>query len=198
MKYISEKELRKLESNVLSGNIKLCAIKTPGFGPVRKDFIRDLSDFTGAEIINIQPGKQYSPSCLGKLKSCIITKNNSLLIKHEDINVDEIVENLTELSKNKELTNYDKEIINKRIENLTANTASSYLSLRSFISISEPPPTLIIEALAVKFSIRLLIISLSESITLFSFTFDSDNSFYKVYSCNCPLFERYPNLCVLK
>jgi len=121
--YISEKELRKLESNVLSGNIKLCAIKTPGFGPVRKDFIRDLSDFTGAEIINIQPGKQYSPSCLGKLKSCIITKNNSLLIKHEDINVDEIVENLTELSKNKELTNYDKEIINKRIENLTAKAS---------------------------------------------------------------------------
>lgn len=121
--YISEKELRKLESNVLSGNIKLCAIKTPGFGPVRKDFIRDLSDFTGAEIINVQPGKQYSPSCLGRLKSCTITKNNSLLIKHEDINVNEIVENLTELSKNKELTTYDVEIINKRIENLTAKAS---------------------------------------------------------------------------
>lgn len=121
--YVSEKELRKLESNVMSGNIKLCVIKTPGFGPIRKDFIRDLSDFTGAEIVNVQPGKQYSLSCLGKLKSCTITKNNSLLIKHEDINVDEIVEGLTELSKNKELTNYDVEIINKRIENLTAKAS---------------------------------------------------------------------------
>jgi chaperonin GroEL len=121
--YVSEKELRKLESNVMSGNIKLCVIKTPGFGPIRKDFIRDLSDFTGAEMINVHPGKQYSPSCLGKLKSCTITKNNSLLIKHDDINVSEIVEGLTELSKNKELTDYDREIINKRVENLTAKAS---------------------------------------------------------------------------
>jgi chaperonin GroEL len=121
--YTSEKELRKLESNVLGGNIKLCVIKTPGFGPVRKDYIRDLSDFTGAEIITVQPNKKYLPSCLGRLKSSKITKNNSLLIKHEDINVDEIVENLTELSKNKELTSYDIEIINKRINNLTAKAS---------------------------------------------------------------------------
>lgn len=121
--YISEKELRKLESQVLSGNIKLCIIKTPGFGPVRKDFIRDLSDFTGAEIINIQSNKQYSPACLGKLKSCTITKNNSLLIKHEEVNINEIVENLTALSKNKELTKYDVEIINKRIQNLSAKAS---------------------------------------------------------------------------
>lgn len=121
--YISEKELRKLESQVLSGNIKLCIIKTPGFGPVRKDFIRDLSDFTGAEIINIQSNKQYSPACLGKLKSCTITKNNSLLIKHEEVNINEIVENLTILSKNKELTKYDVEIINKRIQNLSAKAS---------------------------------------------------------------------------
>ena len=121
--YISEKELRKLESQVLSGNIKLCIIKTPGFGPIRKDFIRDLSDFTGAEIINIQSNKQYSPACLGKLKSCTITKNNSLLIKHEEVNINEIVENLTALSKNKELTKYDVEIINKRIQNLSAKAS---------------------------------------------------------------------------
>lgn len=121
--YISEKELRKLESNVLSGNIKLCVIKTPGFGPIRKDFIRDLSDFTGADIINVQPGKQYSPLCLGRLKSCTITKNNSLLIKHDEINVDEIVNNLKTLSENKELTSYDVDVINKRIENLTAKAS---------------------------------------------------------------------------
>jgi len=121
--YISEKELRKLESNVLSGNIKLCVIKTPGFGPIRKDFIRDLSDFTGADIINVQPGKQYSPLCLGRLKSCTITKNNSLLIKHDEINVNEIVNNLKTLSENKELTDYDIEVINKRIENLTAKAS---------------------------------------------------------------------------
>ncbi len=123
--HINEKSLHMLESQVLSGNIKLCIIKTPGFGPVRKDYLRDLSDFTGADIIQPQLSKnyQYQLTTLGKLKSCSITKNNSLLIKHEDVNVNEIVENLTELSKNKELTKYDVEIINKRIENLTAKAS---------------------------------------------------------------------------
>lgn len=121
--YISEKELRKLESHVLNKVIKLCVIKTPGFGSVRKDFLRDLSDFTGAEIINLQPNKQYSITCLGRLQSCKITKNNSLLIKHESINVDEIVDMLKELSKNKELTKYDVEVIYKRVNNLTARAS---------------------------------------------------------------------------
>jgi chaperonin GroEL len=112
-----------LESQVLSGNIKLCVIKTPGFGPARKDYIRDLSDFTGADIIQPQSGKQYSPTALGKLKSCSITKNNSLLIKHEDVNVDEIVENLIDLSKIKGLTKYDVEVLEKRIQNLTAKAS---------------------------------------------------------------------------
>ncbi len=120
--HISEKELRKLESNVLSGNIKLCVIKTPGFGPARKDFIRDLSDFTGADIITSFT-KPLLISNFGKLESCKIGKNNSLLIKHEDINVGEIVDNLSELAKSKELTEYDVNIVKKRIENLTAKVA---------------------------------------------------------------------------
>jgi chaperonin GroEL len=118
---VSEKELRKLESNVLSGNIKLCVIKTPGFGPIRKDFLRDISDFTGAEIITVI--NKATTNSFGKLKSCKITKNNSLLIKHDDVDVADIIENLTELSKSKELTKHDVEIINKRVENLTAKVA---------------------------------------------------------------------------
>lgn len=121
--HVNEKSLRMLESQVLSGNIKLCIIKTPGFGPARKDYIRDLSDFTGADIIQPQSSKQYSPTALGKLKSCTITKNNSLLIKHEDVNVDEIVENLIDLSKIKGLTKYDVEVLEKRIQNLTAKAS---------------------------------------------------------------------------
>ena len=132
---ISEKELRKLESNVLSGNIQLCVIKTPGFGPVRKDFLRDLSDFTDAEIItNLN---KLTLNNIGKLQSCKITKNNSLLIKHDDVNVNEVIDNLTELSKSKELTKHDIEIIDKRIENLTAKIAVIKVGGGSEIEVKE-------------------------------------------------------------
>jgi chaperonin GroEL len=132
---ITEKELRKLESNVLSGNIQLCVIKTPGFGPVRKDFLRDLSDFTGSIIVtNI---KTIHTGVFGNLQSCKITKNNSLLIKHDDVDVADIIENLTELSKSKELTKHDVEIINKRIENLTAKVALIKVGGGSEIEVKE-------------------------------------------------------------
>lgn len=132
---IVEKELRKLESNVLSGNIQLCVIKTPGFGPVRKDFLRDISDFTDAEIVtNIN---KLTFNTFGKLKSCKITKNNSLLIKHDNVNVEEIIDNLTELSKSKELTKHDVDIVNKRIENLTAKVAVIKVGGGSEIEVKE-------------------------------------------------------------
>lgn len=124
VEHISEKEMRKLETNVLSGNINLCAIKAPGFGPVRKEFLRDLSDFTGAEIVSLTPNKQVPLTCLGKLDSCKISKNSSLLIKHEDVNVDDIVLNLKEMLYNvQDLTVSDKDLLNKRIENLTAKVS---------------------------------------------------------------------------
>jgi chaperonin GroEL len=123
VEHIAEKELRKLESNVMSGNINLCAIKTPGFGPVRKDYLRDLSDFTGAQIVSLMPNKQVSIKALGELESCTITKNHSTLIKHPDINVDDIVTNLDGFRDCEELTDYDRTIIDKRIEHLTGRAS---------------------------------------------------------------------------
>jgi len=138
VEYISEKEMRKLESNVMSGNINLCAIKTPGFGPVRKDFLRDISDFTGAEIVSITPNKQVSYKALGKLESCTISKNHSLLIKHEDIDVDDIVSSLTTMANEViDLTDYDKDIIIKRVEMLTGKASIIRVGGRSEIEMRE-------------------------------------------------------------
>jgi chaperonin GroEL len=135
--HVSEKEMRKLETNVMSGNINLCVIKTPGFGPVRKDFLRDISDFTGAEIVSLAQGKAAHSNCLGKLESCTITKNHSLLVKHEDINVDEIVNGIKGLSDLPDLSDYDKNLLNKRIENLTAKATLIRVGGKSEIEMKE-------------------------------------------------------------
>lgn len=114
--------LRLLETNVLSFGIKLCVIKTPGFGPTRKDYLRDLSDFTEATIIT-DLTKEITEKSLGKLESCNISKNKSLLIKHQDINIDEILNNLNSFLKLKELEQYEKDILLKRIEMLSAKVS---------------------------------------------------------------------------
>lgn len=120
--HVHEQALRKLESLVLSGNLNLCIIKTPGVGKHRRDLLRDLSDFTGATVIT-DFNKTYNDKILGQLKSCAITKNNSILVKHPDIEIEEFIDVLKELSASKDLESYDKELVLQRIEHLTGKVS---------------------------------------------------------------------------
>lgn len=132
--HIFDKELRKLEAHSLSGNINICVIKTPGFGQFRKDVLRDLSDFTGADVIS-NPKTPVTLKSLGKLKSIKVSKNNSLLVKHESIDVTSLIEDLKELSK--QLKDTDKEYVEKRIEQLTGKIAVIYVGGGSEIEMKE-------------------------------------------------------------
>ena len=114
---IHEQVLRKLESFVLSTGIKIVVIKTPGYSKHRKDLLDDLANFTGATVIK-DFTKQYTNGILGRLKSCKISKNNSVLVKHEDINIDSKILSLKEQLTSSDLTDYDKELLTQRIEKL--------------------------------------------------------------------------------
>jgi chaperonin GroEL len=114
---IHEQALRKLETFVLSQSLPICVIKSPGFSKHRKDLLQDLCDFTGATLIT-KLSKIYNTDVLGKLQSCKISKNNSILVKDDNIDITDKLEVLNELSKNTELTEYDKDLIKQRIEYL--------------------------------------------------------------------------------
>lgn len=120
---ISERVLRLLESNALSKNLNVCAIKTPGFGQHRKDLIRDLSDFTGATIVKTEIKKNHRFEVLGKLSSCKINKNESILVKHESIDIEDVINSLKEFSETSGLSSQDKELIKSRHENLSAKVS---------------------------------------------------------------------------
>lgn len=133
---VSEQILRLLESNVLNGSLKCCVIKTPGFGQHRKDLIRDIADLTGSDIIYNLSNK-YNTNILGRLKSCKITKTNSILIKHNDINIEDLLKSLDELRKSKNLPLHDLDLINKRYENLNGKIATIKVGGKSEIEMKE-------------------------------------------------------------
>ena len=114
---IHEQALRKLETFVLSQSLPICVIKSPGFSKHRKDLLQDLCDFTGSTLIT-DLSKIYNTDVLGKLQSCKISKNNSILVKDDNIDITDKLEVLNELFKNTELTEYDKDLIKQRIEYL--------------------------------------------------------------------------------
>ena len=119
---LSENLLRLLESNVLSGSLKLCVIKSPGFSQYRKDLLRDIADFTGADLIN-NLNKQYTIESFGKLKSLKVTKNNSILVKDQELDISEYIDDLKALSELKDLTKQDKELVEQRVSNLTGKVS---------------------------------------------------------------------------
>lgn len=115
---ISEQVLKILETNVINDAIKLCVIKSPGFGQHRKDLLRDICDFTGSVLI--QDSKEYTSTIMGKLSSIIVDKHKSTLVKHNDVNIEEFLSNLKYSLELKELTDYEKDLIKQRYENLSA------------------------------------------------------------------------------
>jgi chaperonin GroEL len=116
--HITEQVLRMLETNALSGNIKLCAIKSPGFGQHRKDLLKDIAKFTQTTIIT-DLSKHYTLNVAGKLQSVRVTKNNSILVKDNTVDVTEIINDLNELSKSIDLSEHDKDLIIQRRDRLT-------------------------------------------------------------------------------
>lgn len=116
--YVTDSVLKLLEKNVINNALKICVIKTPGFAQHRKDLVRDLSDITGASIIS-DFTKKYTKQDLGILQSCKISKSNSLLVKHKDIDISELLENLQSLLELNDMEGNDIDLIKQRIENLT-------------------------------------------------------------------------------
>jgi len=116
--HITEQVLRMLETNALSGNIKLCAIKSPGFGQHRKDLLKDIAKFTQSTIIT-DLSKPHTLNVAGKLQSVRVTKNNSILVKDNTVDVTEIINDLNELSKSIDLSEHDKDLIIQRRDRLT-------------------------------------------------------------------------------
>lgn len=134
--HVHENILRLLESNKLSGSLNICAMKTPGFGGHRSNLIQDLSIYTGASIIT-DCNTSINFTNVGRLKSCNIGKHSSILVASEDIDILEYVDTLKENLKNRELSDYEKELLNQRIEYLNGSLSIISVGGKSDIEISE-------------------------------------------------------------
>jgi chaperonin GroEL len=73
-----------LETMVLNnarGSLKSCAIKSPGFGDIRRDLLQDICAYSGATLISTQKQLEEGDMLkLGKIRKISINRNNSSLI----------------------------------------------------------------------------------------------------------------------
>jgi len=80
---VDSEPLAALILNKLKGVLKVCCVKTPGFGNNRKDQLSDLGVLTNAEVIDTEIGMSFEnceTNILGSCKKIIISKDDTVII----------------------------------------------------------------------------------------------------------------------
>jgi chaperonin GroEL len=123
--------LSTLVANKIRGNIKVIAIKAPGFGDRKKAMLEDIAILTGAQLINDTADFKLETATLSQLGSCTkvtVSKDATMIVggrgKKANIvlRVNEIKAQIKKAS-----TDYDKEILQERLSKIDGGVAVLYI-----------------------------------------------------------------------
>lgn len=141
--------LAALILNRLQLNLKVCAVKAPGFGEHRRHVLRDIAVSVGAQVIQEEFSSKDKldrlthetvEKFLGKCKGISISKDETIITQGEGSpeKVKGLVSLLkSQLEENHKLSEYDKEKIQERLARLTGGVSLIKIGGYSDTEISE-------------------------------------------------------------
>uniref|UniRef100_A0A7C9ABG4 Uncharacterized protein n=1 Tax=Opuntia streptacantha TaxID=393608 RepID=A0A7C9ABG4_OPUST len=124
---IEQEALATLVVNRLRGSLKIAAIKAPGFGERRREYLDDIAILTGGTVIRDEVGltlDKAGPEVLGHAAKLVLTKDSTTIVgdgsTQEAVNkrVTQI-KNLIEVAEQ----DYEKEKLTERIAKLSGGVA---------------------------------------------------------------------------
>lgn len=119
--------LATLVINRLRGNLKVCAVKAPGFGDRRKEMLQDIAILTGGQVVSEERGMKLDKadiSMLGRAKRIVVDKENTTIVDGAG-DKDEIKARTGQIRKQIEDTtsDYDREKLQERLAKLAGGVA---------------------------------------------------------------------------
>ena len=133
--------LTMLVVNRLRANLKICAVKAPGFGDRRKAMLEDIAVLTGGTVISEEKGLKLEQATLEMLGTCEkveISKDNTTIVDGAGSKKN-IAERVAQL--NNEISNttssYDKEKLQERLAKLSGGVAVLYVGANSEVEMKE-------------------------------------------------------------
>lgn len=119
--------LATLVVNRLRANLKVCAVKAPGFGDRRKEMLRDIAVLTGGEVITEEVGLKLENTTLdqlGSAKKVVVKKDDSTIIGGYG-DASEIKSRKEQIRKQIDATtsDYDREKLQERLAKLAGGVA---------------------------------------------------------------------------
>ncbi len=138
---IDGEALQTLVVNRLRSNLKICAVKAPGFGDRRKAMLEDLAILTGGIFIAEDRGfllENADLTFLGKAEKVTIDKDNTTIVGGAGKKAD-ITARVNQIKAQIESTtsDYDKEKLQERLAKLAGGVAVLYVGAATEVEMKE-------------------------------------------------------------
>ena len=138
---VESEALTTLVVNRLRTQLKICAVKAPGFGDRRKDMLEDIATLTGGIVISEEKGIKLEQATLEMLGTCgkiTVSKDNTTIV---DGNGDKeaIAQRVAQIKAQIAATKseYDKEKLQERLGKLAGGVAVLYVGAASEVEMKE-------------------------------------------------------------
>ncbi|RMH04129.1 MAG: chaperonin GroEL, partial [Aquificota bacterium] len=124
---VEAEALATLVVNHIKGVIRACAVKAPGFGQRRKDYLQDIATLTGGTAITEELGiklESVSRDMLGRADKVIVDKDNTTIVGGKgskeaiQARIEQIKKQIQETT-----SDYDREKLQERLAKLAGGVA---------------------------------------------------------------------------
>ena len=138
---VESEALTTLVVNRLRTQLKICAVKAPGFGDRRKDMLEDIATLTGGIVISEEKGIKLEQATLEMLGTCgkiTVSKDNTTIVDGNG-SKEAIAQRVAQIKAQIAATksDYDKEKLQERLGKLAGGVAVLYVGAASEVEMKE-------------------------------------------------------------
>ncbi len=138
---VESEALTTLVVNRLRAQLKICAVKAPGFGDRRKEMLEDIAILTGGVVISEEKGiqlEQATLEMLGTAEKITVNKDNTIIVngagEKENIHV-RIAQIKSQIAQT--TSDYDREKLQERLAKLSGGVAVLKVGAPSEVEMKE-------------------------------------------------------------
>ena len=138
---VDSEALTTLVVNRLRAQLKICAVKAPGFGDRRKEMLEDIAILTGGIVISEEKGlslEQATLEMLGRCDKVTVSKDNTTIVNgagSKEAIADRVAQIKAQIAATK--SDYDKEKLQERLAKLAGGVAVLYVGAASEVEMKE-------------------------------------------------------------
>ncbi len=138
---VDSEALTTLVVNRLRAQLKICAVKAPGFGDRRKEMLEDIAILTGGTVISEEKGIKLEAATidmLGTAEKITVNKDNTIIVNGAGAkeNIAARVQQINAQIVNTK-SQYDKEKLQERLAKLSGGVAVLYVGAASEVEMKE-------------------------------------------------------------